>query len=503
MPLRPALAVLVAAAAAAAQQSVYPVRDVAIAYDSGFLANPTPVEQVVWSQDVTVAGDWLQLHFADTHLDGASHLRIFPPALPAFVQRHDARSIVDYRWYSCQFVGPTLRVELVAAPGTSANRTRIDRAIAMDVGSPIEPDTICGTTDDRVLGSDPRQCRLNAGCTAWLFSEYAVGTAGHCMSSTAGQILHCNVPLSTAAGSPVPAHPNDQYAMAAFHPFLNAGVGQDWSVSAAVRNSNTNLFPGQAQGSWYTVAPAPAFVDGQQIRITGYGSGNGVSGSPTWNLVQKTLVGPRLSTATATALRYGTDTTGGNSGSPILFEATGEVIGIHTHGGCSSTGGGNLGTDAVRADFTAARTQVAQLHTVGAVTAYGTGCGSPTGVPLLTFAGIPEIARPVTLVVSQLRAAAPVGGLLAIGSSATVFGGSPLPLDLAFAGMAGCQLLVGYDLTDAVVSSGGVASKGYLLPNDPAMVGGHAFVQFFGLDPTAPNAVGVVASNGIDVFVGN
>jgi V8-like Glu-specific endopeptidase len=77
-----------------------------------------------------------------------------------------------------------------------------------------------------VLGSDVRQCRINAGCTAWLFSQFAVGTAGHCMSSgTAGKILHFNVPLSSSTGGATPAHPNDQYAIESFLQFLNAGVG--------------------------------------------------------------------------------------------------------------------------------------------------------------------------------------------------------------------------------------------------------------------------------------
>ncbi|TQV77584.1 hypothetical protein FLL45_04535 [Aliikangiella marina] len=43
-------------------------------------------------------------------------------------------------------------------------------------------------------------------------------------------------------------------------------------------------------------------------------------------------------------MRYTADTTGGNSGSPIIDEATGEAVGIHSHGGCSSSGGNNNGT---------------------------------------------------------------------------------------------------------------------------------------------------------------
>ena len=42
---------------------------------------------------------------------------------------------------------------------------------------------------------------------------------------------------------------------------------------------------------------------------------------------------------------------GGNSGSPVIHEETGHAIGVHTHGGCSSTGGNNKGTRIDRSEF--------------------------------------------------------------------------------------------------------------------------------------------------------
>jgi hypothetical protein len=45
------------------------------------------------------------------------------------------------------------------------------------------------------------------------------------------------------------------------------------------------------------------------------------------------------------SLRYSVDTEPANSGSPIIWEANGFTIGIHTAGGCTSSGGGsNTGT---------------------------------------------------------------------------------------------------------------------------------------------------------------
>jgi V8-like Glu-specific endopeptidase len=47
-------------------------------------------------------------------------------------------------------------------------------------------------------------------------------------------------------------------------------------------------------------------------------------------------------------LRYGNlDTLGGNSGSGIL-DSAGRVVGVHTNGGCTSSGGTNSGVRIAR-----------------------------------------------------------------------------------------------------------------------------------------------------------
>jgi hypothetical protein len=58
--------------------------------------------------------------------------------------------------------------------------------------------------------------------------------------------------------------------------------------------------------------------------------------------VQKTHTGPYFALV-GTRLEYQVDTSGGNSGSPVIYEPTGEVIGVHGQAGCSSTAG-NKGT---------------------------------------------------------------------------------------------------------------------------------------------------------------
>lgn len=484
-----------------AQEAVHPSQRTAANLDSGYLANPGAHPTVLWRQDVPVAGDVVQVHFGDTNLPAGSRLRICGLGRPDHVQWHDAHSLRDYQGWSCQFEGPDVRVELHAAPGTTGNRVHID--LLHGIWQGVGEDSICDTVDDRTLSTDPRACRLDSSCTAWLFSPYAVGTAGHCISSTAGRMLHFNVPLSTTSGSTRPAHPNDQYAMESFLQFLNNGVGQDWAVMAAVRNSNTGLFPGQAQGSHYNLVNPPTSISGD-IRITGYGTGNGTSGSATWNQVQKTHTGPRVSTSTANALAYRTDTTGGNSGSPVIHEQTGNVIGVHTHGGCSTNGSGsNKGTSAARSDWTAARQAVLALHTVGGFTTFGTGCGGAAGVPLLGFTGIPEIGRNVTVRVTRLNPTNGLFGSLAIGFSTTSWNGVPLPASLANQGLEGCTLHVAPELSDTLFASLGTAVRNLAIPNAAALVGTDTHLQHLALDPTAPNTVQAVVSNAGTIRIGN
>jgi V8-like Glu-specific endopeptidase len=487
-----------------AQRAEYPVERTPIAVDSGYLANPDAVERVLWTHDVPVAAAWAQLHFGTCNLPAGSFLRIASVQRLDWAQRHDAHTLLDYEGWSCQFFGQAVRVELVAAPRSLANRVVIDTAVAMHVDGVAAPETICGPTDDRVLSSDPRACRINSSCSAWLYSEYAVGTAGHCMSSTSGQILHFNVPLSTAGGATVPAHPNDQYALQnGTLQRLDAGIGNDWSSSAALRNSNTNLFPGQAQGSHYAVANAPAFAAGQVIRITGYGTGNGTSGSPTWNQVQKTHTGDRASTTNVNALSYRTDTTGGNSGSPVIWVATDEVVGVHTHGGCTSSGGANSGTSAARTDWTTARAATLTLHAVGSFHTFGTGCGSPSGVPQIGFSGVPEIGRSFTVRATGLDPVGSAFGGFVVGFSTTTSGLGSLPFDLGPLGLEGCTLFVSNDAVQVASTSGGQAQQGYAVPLQVAFVGVEVYFQYFALDAAAPNTAHAVGTNAGGVRLGN
>lgn len=353
-----------------------PYARVARSIDSTSLDNLTSVDTVVFSQTLTVPqATWLQVLFGENcHLPGGSYIRM-TSLDDGGVQRHRADTLVEWASVSALFNGDEVLLELVAGPFTRKNQIEIE---ALQFGFvEASPESICGNTDDRIRSFDDRQGRMFIGCTGWLIGLNATGTqdlmitAGHCVDSSATRIIEFNVPLSTSGGSVVRSNPDDQYPFVRGE-FLNQTIGADWGVNTVGRNSNTGLLPTEANGGqYYNLGPVPSSPSGQTIRITGYGSVSLIS--PTLNLVQKTHTGGMQNGANPTALRYGTDTTGGNSGSPVIHENSGNVIGVHTHAGCSSSGGGNQGTRIDRSDFESAIADAQRIQ--GAATVFGTGCG--------------------------------------------------------------------------------------------------------------------------------
>ncbi|MCB9884245.1 MAG: hypothetical protein H6838_02070 [Planctomycetes bacterium] len=327
--------------------------------DSGLVANNNPapaargIPAVVWSTVVSVpTSSWLRLDYSGILLSGSrepggdgSYLRI-SSLLDHHFQTQHLVHVEQWQQTSAYFNGDAVLVELLACPGTGPSRIMIGAATA-GPGLPVSPDTICGPTDDRVLSSDPRAGRNQpTGCTSWLINDcnHCLLTAGHCAGSGL-QVVEFNVPLSTSSGAIQHPAPQHQYAVDASSVQTNGGlgVGNDWTYFGVFANSTTGLTPHQANGGQaFDLLPTPPAVGSQSIRVTGYGSTTSPV-SPTWYLVQKTHSGP-YATFSGTTVQYVTDTTGGNSGSPVFLDGTNQAIGIHTHGGCNSTGGANSGT---------------------------------------------------------------------------------------------------------------------------------------------------------------
>lgn len=344
-------AVLTAAAlvqTAFGQTAELPSREVPINVDSGLVHAKGPGPEVVFQTVVQVPrATWLRLQFANVMLagdpaaDNASFLRI-TSLRDGGRQIMNSKNVWDWAYTSAYFNGDRVKVELIAFANTGPNRLRMTMVTAGE----IAPDSICDGVDLRVLSNDPRAARLlPVGCSAWMINDLnrQFATAGHCGPTQSGSVVQFNVPLSNANGSLNHPPPEDQYVVdLASVQRQSGGVGLDWSYFGVIPNSNTFLQPFQVQGATYTLAASAPSPTGQLIRITGYGTVSSPV-SPTWNQVQKTHAGP-YSSMSGTTVRYRTDTTGGNSGSPVIDESTGLAIGVHTHGGCTSTGGSNAGT---------------------------------------------------------------------------------------------------------------------------------------------------------------
>jgi hypothetical protein len=214
--------------------------------DSGYIDNAGNAPVVVYSENLgSQDASWIQIHFGIVNLPLGSYLRI--TGLKDEVhQRLDAASMEDYSYRSCFFNGEEVKVELIAAAGSEANRVEITGLSAGEIAP--ETDTICGALDDRTLSFDNRQGRtFPVGCTAWMIGPDMGLSAGHCASAGSNIFLHFKVPLSTSAGGLVQPHPDDQYPYNVMES-MNEGVGSDWGVAKVLPNSNTGLLPPQAYG---------------------------------------------------------------------------------------------------------------------------------------------------------------------------------------------------------------------------------------------------------------
>jgi len=307
-------------------------------------------------------------------------------------------------------------------------------------------------------------------------------SAGHCGSTGRDLILSFKVPQSSFNGSLRASAVSDQYPYHVLAAIAN-GIGSDWGVARVSRNSNSGLLPPEAYGEgFYELAPPPDQIQGQNIRITGYGSVPSGSNLPrSLSQVQKTNVGPLRFIATD-HLRYQTDTTGGNSGSPIFHEESGRAIGIHTHGGCD-TGGANSGT---RVDLPGLLDAIAQfsnqLPNPFNTALFGAGCPGSFGIGTLGVSGAPVLGSIFSLDLDDL----PIGmaGVMFMGRSRTRWqaAGLDLPLDLVQFGATGCDLLVSPDRSFVKDTFVGKTNMVVTVPAETGLIGVDLYWQYAFVD---------------------
>ncbi len=312
--------------------------------DSGYVENSGDAESVVFATMIQVPNAaWLRLSFDDVVLAGdedagnASYLRL-TSAYDGAVQHLRPTGLQQWQYTSAYFNGEAVYLELVAFPGTGENRVVMSEVTAGDPA--VDPRSLCGV-DDRVLSNAAPDARImSIGCTGWIIDDakHTMLMAGHCISSNL--VAEFNVPLSLPNGTVQHPGPEDQYAVdPASVQGYGSGIGDDWCYFGCFPNTQTGLTAYEAQGEYYTLADAAPPVQGQTIRIRGYGTTSSPI-DPSWNQAQKTHSGPYFALV-GTNVQYQTDTTGGNSGSCVFNETDGTAIGIHTHAGCGTNSGNN------------------------------------------------------------------------------------------------------------------------------------------------------------------
>lgn len=329
-------------------------------------------QQVSFTETIKVEGaPWLRLQFSSFYLGQHSYITM-TSVEDGGQQRLDARTLPQWNSASAFFNGDSVILELHVVAGESGIYVSLD---ALNVGeeavagaAATEGDagseTQCGAVDNRISSGDDRAGRIINGCTAWLVSNGAVLTAGHCVDwdpDRGGPLLpdgvldlwgsfSVNVPASDPSGTINQSAPEDQFPIDTGNVVWRydgegQGLGKDWAVFGIFPNADGERAH-LREGFYRMTRQNP--VANNSMRITGYGVDTGVD-----NKTLQTSTGPYLNETTGNVAadiyhRYQVDTEGGNSGSPVIWRTPSPdfAVGIHTNGGCGNPAGGsgNSGT---------------------------------------------------------------------------------------------------------------------------------------------------------------
>jgi hypothetical protein len=127
---------------------------------------------------------------------------------------------------------------------------------------------------------------------------------------------------------------------------------------------------------------------------------------------------------------------------------------------------------------------------------YGYGCpGSNTLIPDLSVSAEPTVGSNGTILVNDVLNAPSVPGFLFIGTTKQL-------VDLTPLGMPACFLHHDALVAVATVGINGTVTVPYTIPNNAGLIGTQLLLQAACTDPSV-NSLGVTASNGVSLRVGN
>ncbi len=129
---------------------------------------------------------------------------------------------------------------------------------------------------------------------------------------------------------------------------------------------------------------------------------------------------------------------------------------------------------------------------------FGPGCAGTLGVSHQTYSSRPVIGSTLSVDVDALLLGI---GVMVIGTSNTISGFGPLPVDLGLLGAPGCPLRVSLDATETVLGAGNTATWNFPIPNDLALAGVLIFNQLAVFDPPA-NAFGFALGDAAGWVIG-
>jgi len=313
--------------------------------------------ELVFSKIIKEPGaPWIQVYFEKFNLGKSSYLKITSSKDNHF-QIHTTETLREWKGASAFFNGDEILVEVYQSSSDyevflkgdwiNVGVTDLNRMSKYNTSSgSVECETGChnGGADDRVSSNDPAIGRVvkatsgsNTSSTAWIASNGALVSAGHAASNLdAFNFVEFNVPLSNSDGTFNHPPPSDQYIVDDNSIIYDqGGAVRDYAIFNVFPNSNTGLFPAQAQKAFYRTSKD---LNPSTVRITGFGAdfdpqGTGsLSCDNSHNKTQQTHSGPASEGGTAgnEVWSFQVDVQGGNSGGPIIANGTNYSVGIIT-----------------------------------------------------------------------------------------------------------------------------------------------------------------------------